>query len=49
VETEVVGGVVGLILDGRGRPLVRASDPVERQRQTARWLGALGLPTGEEG
>jgi len=38
---------VGLLLDARGRPLVRATDPSERQRQAAKWLGALGLPTGE--
>jgi len=47
LDTEVVGGVVGLLLDARGRPLVRATDPSERQRQAAKWLGALGLPTGE--
>lgn len=42
VTREVGGGVVGLILDGRGRPLQHPPEE-ERTRVLARWLAALDL------
>lgn len=41
----IVGGWIGLIVDGRGRPLRLAEDPEARREQIQRWLwdiGALG-------
>lgn len=43
--TPVSGGHVGLVLDGRGRPLVLADKPSERQVQLARWAAAIGAFT----
>jgi uncharacterized protein (TIGR01319 family) len=37
------GGVVGLILDARGRPLQMPTDNTERVRKLREWLGAMGL------
>lgn len=39
----VRGGVVGLILDARGRPLQMPTDDAERIRTLREWLGAMGL------
>lgn len=44
---EVVGGVAGVILDGRGRPLVMAGREDERVVQLRRWHAALGLHGGD--
>jgi uncharacterized protein (TIGR01319 family) len=41
VETEVEGGVCGLIIDGRGRPLVLPEDPVVRTGKLLEWFRAL--------
>lgn len=49
VEAEVPGGVVGILLDARGRPLVLPENQVSRRDEIARWLTALGLPTGKGG
>jgi hypothetical protein len=38
----VTGGLAGLIIDARGRPLVLASDPEERVREARRWLSDIG-------
>jgi hypothetical protein len=41
----IPGGMLGLIVDGRGRPLRLAEDPETRREQNQRWLwdvGALG-------
>jgi len=41
----IPGGLLGLIVDGRGRPLRLAEDPEARREQNQRWLwdvGALG-------
>ena len=38
----VQGGVVGLIIDARGRPVRFAADPAERKAQVAGWQKALG-------
>ena len=43
----VQGGVVGLMLDGRGRPLQIPSDQAARAATLMRWYKAVGLyPTG---
>jgi len=41
VETEVEGGVCGLIIDGRGRPLVLPEDPAVRTGKLLEWFRAL--------
>jgi hypothetical protein len=41
VEKELHGGVVGLILDGRGRPIVLDPDDPERVAKIRRWTDAL--------
>ena len=41
--TQVEGGVVGLILDGRGRPLRLPEDKAERTKLTLDWWQSLGL------
>ncbi len=43
VEGKVKGGVVGLILDARGRPLALAKDPKARVEQLKRWAKAVDL------
>src|SRR5207249_1967147 len=45
---EVKGGLVGLIIDARGRPLELPSDPNVRRITVQRWWSALeAVPTGE--
>jgi hypothetical protein len=41
INAVVHGGAVGLVLDGRGRPIELAPD--DRLRQMAAWQGALNL------
>lgn len=43
VEKEIRGGTVGLILDGRGRPLVLPEDDRVRRRLLTEWIRALDL------
>jgi len=43
VEREIEGGVVGIIIDGRGRPLVLADDDNERARKLSEWERALDV------
>ncbi len=43
VETEVEGGVVGVIIDCRGRPLNIPSDPKERVEKLSSWVRALDV------
>jgi hypothetical protein len=38
------GGVVGIIVDARGRPLQLPSDDALRRRKLIEWLIAFGLP-----
>jgi len=45
VKTTVEGGVVGLVLDGRGRPLAIPADPTERAEMMKRTYQAFGIPT----
>jgi hypothetical protein len=49
VSTKVRGGLVGLVLDGRGRPLAWPGDEGERLRRMRGWLHALGVPIPEQG
>lgn len=50
LRTQVRSGVVGLILDGRGRPVHLPDDDDARRECVTRWNQALGLyaDTGEE-
>ena len=43
VERRVCGGVVGLVLDGRGRPLQLPKTQDERVRALKAWHQALNL------
>ena len=40
--TEVDGGVLGIIVDARGRPLSLPRDEQERRSRIREWLGELG-------
>ncbi len=40
------GGVVGIIIDARGRPLSLAADDAARIRKLRQWLEAMGIPAG---
>jgi hypothetical protein len=39
----VTGGALGLIIDGRGRPLRIPDDPEERMERMQRWLWSMGI------
>ena len=41
IETEVTGGVVGVVIDTRGRPLGIPTDPTARVPQLTKWHAAL--------
>ena len=41
IETEAMGGVVGLVIDTRGRPLEMPVDPEQRVAQLTKWHTAL--------
>ena len=43
VETEAMGGVVGLVIDTRGRPLEIPTDSTQRVAQLTKWQEALGI------
>jgi hypothetical protein len=43
ITREVQGGVVGLMLDGRGRPLQLPRDQVARTVALMKWFDAVGL------
>jgi uncharacterized protein (TIGR01319 family) len=43
IHTEINGGVAGVIIDARGRPLVLPEDRSERVRKLAEWNRALGV------
>ena len=43
VRREVQGGVVGLLLDARGRPLQLPADQEARVTALRRWFNAVGL------
>lgn len=46
---EIRGGVVGLVLDGRGRPLKLPDQPAERIAALRRWNDAMGIPNPPAG
>lgn len=39
---EIDGGLVGLVIDARGRPLNLAQDPAERQARLLQWMQVIG-------
>jgi hypothetical protein len=39
---KIKGSPVGIVLDGRGRPLIWSEEPTERTRNTGSWLGVMG-------
>ena len=41
-KIQFTGGVVGLIVDARGRPLILPSDPAKRQTKVQEWLWGIG-------
>jgi len=43
VSREVQGGVVGLLLDGRGRPLQLPADEPARVAALTKWFNAVDL------
>jgi uncharacterized protein (TIGR01319 family) len=43
VEAEIEGGVVGLVLDGRGRPFSLAKDASRRRADLNKWYKAMGM------
>lgn len=43
VEAEVIGGVVGLVIDTRGRPLEIPTDSTQRVAQLTKWQKALDI------
>ena len=45
VTKEVEGGVLGIIIDARGRPLSHAKDAVEQQARMQRWLSDIASQT----
>ncbi len=46
LHTEVEGGVVGIILDARGRPLTVPQEPEERKKTLLEWFEALDAYPG---
>jgi len=46
-ETELHGGVVGIILDGRGRPFISPEDNEERVESLKTWMKELNVYPGE--
>ena len=42
-SVEVEGGMLGVILDVRGRPIAMPSDEQKRRESVARWMRALGF------
>ncbi|MEM1699739.1 MAG: glutamate mutase L, partial [Sulfolobales archaeon] len=47
VRKRVRGGVVGVVIDGRGRPLYVPQDPRERRKLLVSWFKALELYPGD--
>ncbi len=44
LEAKLEGGTVGIVIDGRGRPLVLPEDHSHRISKLREWLEAMGLP-----
>jgi hypothetical protein len=43
ILAEVEGGILGIVIDARGRPLRLPKDEARRQTQLRQWLGELGV------
>ncbi len=43
VEADIEGGVVGLVLDGRGRPFNISKEPAKRRDDLNKWYKAMGM------
>ncbi len=43
VEAGIEGGVVGLVLDGRGRPFTMSKEPGKRRDDLNKWYKAMGM------
>ena len=43
VEKTITGGVAGVLLDARGRPLVLPEDDTQRKKLLMKWFTTLGL------
>ena len=43
VDAEIEGGVVGLVLDGRGRPFNLSKEPAKRRDDLNKWYKAMGM------
>ncbi len=43
LETTIEGGVVGVVIDARGRPLVLPEDDEERRKTLVRWFESLDM------
>ncbi len=41
LDTKIEGGVVGIVLDGRGRPIALSEDHIARKRQLIKWFRAI--------
>ena len=44
IQAKLEGGTVGIVIDGRGRPLVLPEDNASRIAKLREWLEAMGLP-----
>lgn len=44
IQAKLEGGTVGIVIDGRGRPLVLPQDTATRIKKLREWLEAMGLP-----
>jgi len=49
VKTEVMGGVVGVVVDGRGRPLALSPEANIRRKKLGEWFRVLDLYPYEKG
>jgi uncharacterized protein (TIGR01319 family) len=43
VEADIEGGVVGLVLDGRGRPFNISKEPAKRRDNLNKWYKSMGM------
>jgi len=48
VQARVKGGLVGLVLDGRGRPLAIPAKPQDRMAKVSAWTSSIGAFTESE-
>lgn len=43
LEVKIESGVVGIVIDARGRPLKLPEDPVENRKKIAHWISSIDL------